>query len=142
MELVVDANELFSAIIAKGRGKQTKKLDILFSEEVKLFAPLLLFRELRKQKNIEDIKFKSGFSDNDFLTFLKILELRIESVSDEDISKKLKKAESISTHSKDTPYFAAALKLNCPIWSGEKRLKQQSEVDVFNTKDLVDNFKF
>jgi|SRR3989338_9428072 len=100
MELIVDANELFSAIIAKGRGIQTKKLDILFSEKTKLFAPSLLFKELNKQKNVEEI----------------------------------------STHAKDTLYFAAALKKDCPIWSGEKRLKEQSRVEVFNTKELVDKF--
>ncbi len=48
MKLIVDANELFSAIIAKGRGKQTKKLDLLFSDDVELFSPALLFRELEK----------------------------------------------------------------------------------------------
>ena len=140
MELIVDANELFSAIIAKGRGLQTKKLDILFSDKVKLFAPSLLFKELNKQKNVEDIKLKSGFSDEDFNVFIKLLELRIEPVSNEDLADKISEAEEISTHEKDTLYFAAALKKNCPIWSGEKRLKEQSGVEVFNTKELIDKF--
>lgn len=138
--LIVDANEVFSAIISKGRGIQTKKLDILFSDKVKLYAPSLLFRELRKPKNVKDIKSKSGFSDDDFFAFVKILELRIEPISDKDFSDKLSEASSISTHPKDIPYFAAALKIDCPIWSGEKRFKEQSEVVVFNTKELVDKY--
>jgi len=136
--LIVDANEVFSAIIAKGRGIQTKKLDILFSDKVKLFAPKLILDELNKPKNREDIKSKSGFSDFNLDTFLKSLELRIEKVSEKDILNHLSEAESISTHLKDTLYFAAALALNCPIWSREKRLKKQSSVKVFNTKDLVE----
>ena len=143
MELVfvVDTNEVFSAIIAKGRGLQTKKLDILFSDKIALFAPDFLFKELRKTKNLNDLKSKSGFSDNDIEVFIKILELRIKKVSDKDLAEKFAEAESISTHSKDTLYFAAALKLNCPIWSGEKRLKNQSSVKVFNTKDLVKEYE-
>ena len=140
MELIVDANELFSAIIAKGRDIQTKKLDILFSEKIKLFAPTLLFKELNKQKNLEDIKFKSGFSDEDLKVFVKILELRIDTISDEEISEKISEAEELSTHAKDTLYFAAALKKECPIWSGEKRFKKQTRVEVFNTKELIDKF--
>ena len=140
LRLVVDVNELFSAIIAKGRGMQTKKLDIIFSDKIKLFVPSLLFNELRKPKNVKDIRSKSKFSDTDFELFLKIIELRVESVSDKDIFERLSEAESISTHSKDTAYFAAALVLNCPIWSGEKRLKDQSSVEVFNTKDLIEKY--
>ncbi len=140
MKLVVDANELFSAIIAKGRGMQTKKLDILFSDKIKLFAPSLLFKELNKQKNVDDIKSKSGFSDEDFKVFLKLLELRIEPVYDEEISDKVSEAKDISTHLKDIPYFAVALKKDCPIWSGEKRFKEQTVVEVFDTKELIEKF--
>jgi predicted nucleic acid-binding protein len=39
MRLVVDANELFAGIIAKGKELQSWTLDILFSDEVELFAP-------------------------------------------------------------------------------------------------------
>lgn len=140
IKLVVDANEIFSAIIAKGRGLQTKKLDILFSDEVKLFAPYRLFEELNKPKNREIMKYKSGFSDIDLDLFLKSIELRIEKVPEKDILINLSKAESISTHSKDTLFFATALTLNCPIWSGEKSFLKQSTIKIFNTRDLVEKF--
>lgn len=39
-------------------------------------------------------------------------------------------------HPKDAPYFALALKLHTPIWSNEKRFKQQSTVKVFKTHEL------
>ncbi|MEK6952687.1 MAG: PIN domain-containing protein [Nanoarchaeota archaeon] len=138
MKLICDANEVFSAIIAKGKDLQTKKIDILFSDKVKLFAPTLLFREL--EKNSQKIKEISGFSDIDFDVFVGILKLRIISISLDDFSDKLEEAKSICSHLKDVPYFAVALKLDCPIWSGEKKLKKQSKIRVFNTKELVANF--
>ncbi|MBI2152065.1 hypothetical protein HYU21_05030 [Candidatus Woesearchaeota archaeon] len=34
-------------------------------------------------------------------------------------------------------YFALALKLNCALWSNDKKLREQSEVKVYNTYELV-----
>ena len=138
MNLIVDANELFSAIISKGRNQQTKKLDILFSDEVKLHAPSKLFREL--EKHAQKIKQESGFSNTDFQVFITILKLRIKSVPTKDFLDKLPEAENICPDPKDIVYFALALKLDCAIWSGEKKLKEQSQVEVYNTKDLIDKF--
>ncbi|MGC9200887.1 MAG: PIN domain-containing protein [Candidatus Aenigmatarchaeota archaeon] len=38
----------------------------------------------------------------------------------------------------DIQYFSLALKMNVPIWSNDKKLKQQSKVKVFSTKDLIE----
>ncbi len=138
MKLIVDANELFSALIAKGRGKQTKKLDLLFSDDVELFSPALLFREL--EKNRELIKRKAGFSDQDMETLIEILKLRIKVIPADTVLTALEKAKEICPQLKDAPYFAAALVLNCPLWSGDKKLKEQSIVRVLNTKELVELF--
>jgi predicted nucleic acid-binding protein len=43
-------------------------------------------------------------------------------------------------HDKDIPFFALALKLNCPIWSNEPRFKKQSEVEVLLNKDMIEIF--
>ena len=138
MKLISDANEIFSIIIAKGKNLQTKKLDILFSDKVELYAPTLLFLEF--ERNSQEIKEKSGFSDSSFNVFIGILKLRIKIVSFDELFSKLEEAKSICPHEKDLLYFALALKLNCPIWSGEKRFKEQSRIEVFNTKDLVKKF--
>jgi len=135
MKLVVDANELFSAIIAKGRGRNTKKLDLLFSDEIELFAPSLLFKEM--ERNSEILKSKSRFSDDEFNIFAEILKNEIKTVSLNEFEDKLNEAKSICPDIKDISYFALALKLNCPIWSGDKLLKQQSSVRVLNTKELL-----
>ena len=51
MKLVVDANELFAGIIAKGKNLQSWTLGILFSDEVELFAPFRLLAELEKNRD-------------------------------------------------------------------------------------------
>lgn len=52
------------------------------------------------------------------------------------------RAESVCPDPKDIPYFALALKLGCPIWSNERKLKEgQSVVNVFSTEDLLEFIK-
>ena len=41
---------------------------------------------------------------------------------------------------KDITYFALALYLRCPLWSNEKRLKEQKEVIVYATHELMKLF--
>jgi predicted nucleic acid-binding protein len=50
-------------------------------------------------------------------------------------------AKKICPDPKDAFYFAAALKLNCAIWSNDKELKNQNYVKVYSTSDLVKMLK-
>jgi len=136
VKLVIDANELFSAIIAKGKKLQSLVINIIFSDKVELFAPFRLLAEL--EKNREEIKRKSGFSDKEFNAFVEILKLRVNFIPLEDFLDKISEAKDISPDPKDIEYFALALKLNCKIWSEEKRLKQQNKVDVLSTNEVVE----
>jgi len=134
MKLVVDANELFAGIIAKGKNLQSWTLGILFSDEVELFAPFRLLAEL--EKNRDEIRSKSGFSLHDFEAFVGILELRVRFIPLEQFLDKISEAKVLAPHLKDVEYFALALKLDCPIWAQEKAFKKQSGVKVFATSDL------
>jgi len=134
MKLVVDANELFAGIIAKGKKLQSWTLDILFSDEVELFAPFRLLAEL--EKNRDEIRSKSGFSLQDFEAFVGVLKLRVRFIPLEQFLDKIPKAKELAPHLKDVEYFALALKLDFPIWAQEKAFKRQSKVKVFSTSDL------
>ena len=134
MKLIVDANELFAGIIAKGKNLQSWTLAILFSDEVELFAPFRLLAEL--EKNRDEIRSKSGFSLQDFEAFVGILELRVRFIPLEQFLDKILEAKVLAPHLKDVEYFALALKLDCPIWAQEKAFKKQSGVRVFTTSDL------
>ena len=71
MLLVVDANVLFSAIIAR-----RKTCDLIFCEWLQLIAPEFLFTELEEHK--KEIITKSSLSDDDFDEFVNSLKERID----------------------------------------------------------------
>lgn len=58
--------------------------------------------------------------------------------------KRLKKfvlrAKEISPDKNDIAYFALALKLKCPIWTNDKKLKDQDEIKVYSTSELIEIF--
>ena len=136
MKLVIDANELFSALVSHGRGRTTKKVELLYSAAVELYAPSLLFDELRRNKR--EIMAKSGLSGGDFDRLLALFQSRIKPVPESELRAKLREADAICPDPDDTAYFAAALHLGCPIWSGEEKLKRQKRVPVLNTRELVE----
>lgn len=139
MLLVVDANEIFSALIAHGRGRSTKKTEILFSPDISLFAPEVMFEEIEKNK--EGIMSEAEISEEEFVELMKSVRESVAPVSSEELLRAWDEAKRVCPHEKDIPYFAAALALGCPLWSGEERLKRQSSVQVYNTKELVEKFK-
>ena len=136
MQLVLDANILFRALIGKG-----KVLKILFSDKINLLAPEFLFEEFENNKS--EIADKGKVSVLELKEILNLLKERIQIIPSEDISSLIKlKAKDISPHSKDEAYFAVALAFNVIIWSEEKSFKKQSEVKIYNTKDLVEAIEF
>ena len=50
MDVVIDANELFSCIIAYGKGLSSKTIDIFFDDRIKLHAPMKLLEELKNNE--------------------------------------------------------------------------------------------
>ncbi len=135
MKLVVDANELFAGIITKGKGMHSWTLDVLFSDKAELFAPFRILVELERNK--EEIKDKSGFSEREFGAFVGIIKLRIKFVPLDEFSDKIPDVLKIAPHPKDAEYFALALKFGCALWSEEKAFKSHSDVEAFNSKELV-----
>jgi len=103
-----------------------------------LISPGFVFEELLKDK--EKIKEFCGVDEKEFVFLFSLLEKKIETFPKEDYAGFLDKAKGISPHgrkiSKDDPYFALALSLNCTIWSDEKAFKNQSRVKVLSTPEL------
>ncbi|MBI2632414.1 hypothetical protein HYW75_05400 [Candidatus Pacearchaeota archaeon] len=130
MLLVVDANELFSAMIARG-----KALDLFFHNDIELISPSFIIEEF--EKYYEEIADKSGFSVEETISFFLLLLPQIKFVNGEEYFSFLPRATEISPDPKDVHYFAIALKFNCPIWSEERKLKEQKHVEVITTKELL-----
>jgi len=131
MDLVIDANILISAAI-----KDSLTRELLYNDNIHLFAPEFIFIELEKYKNY--ILEKTGKTENDFYRLIGIFEKRITLFSKEEIEPYLEKASQISPDIKDITYFATAIKLNCDIWSNDGDLKEkQNHVKVWSTKELL-----
>ena len=118
MLLVVDANILFSAIIAR-----SKTCDLMFSERLQLIAPEFLFIELEEHK--DEIIAKSSLSEDDFDEFVNLLKERIDIIPGQEFERFL------------TEYLALAMRFDAALWSNDKRLKKQSIIKVFSTSDLL-----
>ena len=131
MDLVVDANVLFAALI---RDNITSEL--MLHDDIHLFAPEFLITEFEGYREL--IREKTDRSDDEFDIALDVFQRRIELVPIEEIKPHVKKAKAISPDIKDVPYIALALKLNIDIWSNDKALKnKQNKVRVHSTQDLV-----
>lgn len=130
MQLIVDANVVIAALIKPGL-----PADLFFKEELELVAPKLLFEEIKNNKEL--IVRKSRLSEEEINKFIFIFEQRIFIVPEEEFVRFKKKAEEICPDPKDVTYFALALYLNCPIWSNEKKLKEQPKVEVYATHELM-----
>lgn len=134
MELVVDANTLFAALI-----KISVTSDLIVDNSLSLSSVEFIFSEFEKYKDL--IKKKTERTDEEFERFMEIIQRRIRLIPYEEFESFMKEAEKISPDPKDTEYLALALKLNCAVWSNDKKLKTQNKVKVYSTEDLVKELK-
>ncbi len=139
MDLVIDAAILFSFFKPDSFTRTLFKQ--LYINKVRLFAPDFLLEELLSIK--DDICEYSGITSEDFTTSYILLTEVIEVVQKSEYKEFIPDAfELLPKHPKDAPYFALALKLHSPIWSNERRFKQQSRVKVFRTHELKKLFGY
>ena len=131
MELIIDANILMSALISANG----KTCDLIFNDRIKLFAPDFLLDELEKHEN--EILSKSGLSESEFKLFLSLISSRIEFFSYLEFKRFISISKKISPDPNDTEYFALALRLSCGIWSNDKKLKEQDQVKIYSTSELI-----
>jgi len=135
--LIVDANVLFSFF--KSSSERRRLIEELPNLGCKLISPKFAFRELLDNK--DRIKKFGKINELAFIFLFSLLELKIESFPESTYKEFLSDANKISPHpgsTKDDPYFALSLLFNkCPIWSDEEAFKQQSEVKIFSTENLL-----
>ena len=61
----------------------------------------------------------------------------IHVIPKEEYQAYVREAQSISPDEKDILYLALAIKLQCPVWSNDKKLKEQHRVIVYSTPELI-----
>lgn len=132
MELVIDANILISALISN----QGATYDLMFKDDLRLFAPEYLLEEFEEHK--KEIREKSGLSKEELHLFLSLVSNRINFIPYLEFESFVENAEKITPDLDDTEYFALALKLNCSIWSNDKKLKNQKGIKIYSTTELLE----
>jgi predicted nucleic acid-binding protein len=133
MDLVVDANILFAALIKDGA-----TAGLLYLDDLHLFAPEFLLDEFAKYKEL--IGEKTSRSSEDFNKVLKVFSNRIYFVPREEIDVFMNSAKGISPDPDDAVYFAVALRVGASIWSNDSRLKDQDKVPIYTTSELIKMF--
>ena len=133
--LISDASILFSFF--KKDSVRREVIERLSESGCKLISPEFVFKELADKK--ERIKKFGKVNELAFAFIFSLLDSKVESFPEKVYKEFLSEANKISPHAeetKDDPYFALALALNCAIWSDEEAFKRQSRVKIFTTKDL------
>ncbi|MDD4878051.1 MAG: PIN domain-containing protein [Candidatus Nanoarchaeia archaeon] len=130
MNLVVDANILFSALI-----KDNLTARLLFDERFTFYTPEYILEEFARHE--KDILEKTHRSKPDFIEIMKILKELIIVFPKEYYREFMAEAEKICPDKDDTMYFALAIKLKCGIWSNDKKLKEQEKVRVYSTQEIL-----
>jgi len=131
MELIVDANILFSALIRDSHIRH-----FLILSDNSFYVPEFGLKEINR--HIEIIQEKTGLNELEIKDILdKIIVLaEINIIPLDEFRNFIDTVKNISPDPDDVAYFALALKLKCPIWSNDKELKKQNVVKIYSTEEL------
>lgn len=133
MEVIIDTNILFSAII---KNSTTRRL-ILEYDNYFLF-PEYIFEETEEHKN--ELLIKSGMDDEDFSKLLGIILQKVMIIPNEKLLPCLPEALEIikDIDINDVLFIACALAYpNSILWSDDKNLKKQTKITVKCTKEII-----
>ena len=132
-KLVVDANIVFSALST--RTFTFELIRLLHAKGVRLYSPQYIHEELA-DKTPKLLEY-SGLSRDELGLLLKVVFSQIDTMPKEEYTACMTEAEKlIKDHLEDVPYLALALKLDCPVWSNERRLAKLKEVKTIPTHKL------
>ena len=133
MKFVIDTNILFFALIKKSITRR-----IILSDVFELYVPEYLFAEINKHKDL--ILDKAKISTNDFSALLTLFQKHTTIVTQEGYHDKIPVAEAVMKEIDitDSPFLALALALDCPLWTNDGHFKQQTLVEVYTTKEILE----
>lgn len=129
-KLVIDTNKLISALISP-HGRTAEKI-VELSKEFQLCCCHFLYVEIFSHK--EKILKASKLEEAEFLELMLGLLNKLRFISGmhiEESNWKLASDFCIEKDPKDIPHIALALHLDCPIWSGDEKLKKHLQFKGF-----------
>ncbi len=129
MKLVADANVLFSlAREGSVASAITAKYKIL------LYSPSYALDEIARHKK----EFVANSGLRTFRQAEQRLLKMVRFIKKAELQSELKDAAGLVSDPKDIAYIALAKKIGCPVWSNDKHLKEQTQIPVFTTKELLE----
>jgi len=143
LRLVVDTNILFAFF-----WKNSVIGNIIKTKALELYAPEFSLNELSKYSSL--LMNKTSLSKEEYIKNFASLSECINIVPFKEYKDKIESAKSLANEFskeefeefvKDIDFIALALKLDCPIWSGDKLLKKQKIVEILTKKELLDKLK-
>lgn len=133
MELVVDANILLASFL-----KAAVTRELLLDSRLTLYAPEHLLSETsRHLTRSASLRRRIKLSNEELQTLFRLLTMNIRTVQKQSYKHFLSKALTLASHKEDAPYLAVALLQNIPIWSNDKGMKNQDEVKVYTTTEIL-----
>jgi len=142
MKVVADVNIVLSSLLTKGNSSKVFNLNYIFSK-FDFISPDFILEELAKHK--EEFFKRTKLSEYEFNETIEFLLEQITIVPRSEFSDFLQKArEMLPNHLKDIQYLALALRFNCPIFSGDKTLKEllsSSNIKVFPPREMLSKFE-
>lgn len=131
-QIVIDANVLIAALLKDGRTRQL----LLNNREFEFCLPAYLRLEILKYSG-EFAKRLNKPEKEIRRTMKQLIEMaKMREFKRQDYKEFLSEAKEISPDLKDAPYFALALKLNAPIWTNDKLLKNQQKIRIISTAEF------
>ncbi|MEK6928015.1 MAG: PIN domain-containing protein [Nanoarchaeota archaeon] len=133
MNIVIDNNILFSIM------KPSSINSYIFSAiNAKFFAPEFILEELNEHR--EECLLKSGLSAQEFEMRLNEIEENIKFLGSPLYEDFLEKVSDLIEDADDIDFLALALYTHSAIWSNDSHFREQGDIDVFTTLDLLNMF--
>lgn len=138
MFVVVDVNVIISSLYSKGNSLNVFVLNSIFNR-FDFVIPDFFLIELNK--HTERIQKKSKLNNEELIKISGFVVKQITIIPQSEFEEFLPKARDIAKdHLKDVPYIALSLKLNCPIFSGDKTLKEIYSDKVLSPREMLEKF--
>ncbi len=133
MKVVIDTNILISALL---KDSLTRKL--LIEPSFDFYYPEIALEEVQKYKLL--IIKKTGMTDNEYCSLLKLLFQNIILLSNKVLFDRLEEAKEImqKIDPDDVIFVAGALSLKGIIWSNDKHFQQQKKVRTLTTTRIME----